>query len=117
MNVLIVDDNVDSAEAMGDVVRSWGHEVAVAFNGHAALAAAEAHPPDVIFLDIGLPGLDGYTVARRLRTDDRFRSTRLIAMTGFDRPADRARSMAAGFDGHLGKPVSMDQLARALALR
>ena len=91
-----------------------GHEVALAEDGPAALAAAAAAPPDVVLLDIGLPGMDGYEVAARLRAAGLSRAA-LVALTGYGREGDVQRSRGAGFDQHLVKPVELAQLQRIIA--
>jgi CheY-like chemotaxis protein len=103
--VLVVDDNRDLAESLAMVLRLWGHDVRVAYDGRAALEAAREQPPEVVFLDIGLPKLDGLEVARRLRQWPELRRVRLVAITGYGREEDRRRSAEAGFDLHLTKPV------------
>lgn len=112
--ILVVDDNRDSASTIADVLRLWGHEVQVAFDGHEALAQAERECPDVVLLDIGLPGIDGYEVADRLRKETVTRGLTLIAMTGYGQQEDRERALAAGFDHHLTKPVDMKELQSLL---
>ncbi|HUQ75660.1 MAG TPA: PAS domain S-box protein [Burkholderiales bacterium] len=112
--VLIVDDNVDAAETLQMVIASMGHEVEAAHDGHAALAAARSRRPDVVLLDISMPGMDGLTVARELRREPDMRKIRVVALTGFGQEADRRRSEEAGFDDHLVKPVSPEQLRRVL---
>jgi PAS domain S-box-containing protein len=111
LRVLIVDDNVDAADSLGQVVRLLGNEVAVAHDGPGALAAAAAKPPDLVLLDIGLPGMDGYTVAARLRAAGHARAS-MVALTGYGREEDLQRSREAGFDHHLVKPVEFEQLER-----
>jgi PAS domain S-box-containing protein len=113
--VLVVDDNTDAAESLATLVEMWGHEVRSAHDGPAALAAAEEFRPDVILLDIGLPGLTGYEVAGRLRARPEFQSVRLIALTGWGQDADRERSRAAGFELHLVKPVDPTELKKILS--
>ncbi len=111
--VLVVDDNVDAAQSLRMLLELEGHEVRLAHDGLAALEAARAFAPAVVLLDIGLPGLDGYEVARRLRAAPETRACRLIAITGYGQSDDHARSEAAGFDRHLIKPVEPE---RVLAL-
>ena len=112
--VLVVDDNVDAAQSLALLLRLRGHDVRVAFGGEEALASVRSLEPEVVFLDIGMPGMDGYQVARRLRTD--FDSTmRLFAVTGWGTDHDRERSRQAGFNGHLTKPVDLGQLETALS--
>jgi PAS domain S-box-containing protein len=112
--VLLIDDNQDAAESLAWMLRADGHEVQTGFSADDALAMATAWRPDVVLLDIGLPRMDGYEVARRLRADTSAPPMRLVALTGYGRPEDLQRSAAAGFDGHLVKPVSMDALAREI---
>ena len=113
--VLVVDDNVDAAESLALLLRMAGHEVRVAHDGLAALAAAEADPPDLVFLDIGMPVMDGYEVARRLRRRPGLEDLLLVAMTGWSQEEDRRRSREAGFGHHLVKPVEPDVLYQLLA--
>jgi signal transduction histidine kinase/CheY-like chemotaxis protein len=113
MRVLVVDDNDDAAAMLGDVLVLLGHRATVVHDGATALADATARAHDVILLDLGLPGMDGFEVARQLR--ERGVSARLIAMTGYGQDEDRARTRAAGFDLHLVKPVSVADLEDALA--
>ncbi len=115
--ILVVDDNEDGAESLATLLELYGHNVRIAHNGSAALSVAEEFRPNVILLDIGLPGMDGYEVARRLRANDAFRAARLIAMTGWGQDADRERSREAGFDLHLVKPVDPAELRKVLATR
>jgi PAS domain S-box-containing protein len=108
--VLVVDDIPDSAETLAELARIWGFEVATEYDGLGALRRADEWLPHFVFLDIGMPGLDGYEVAQRLRRDYRFTKTFLVALTGYGRPEDVARSRAAGFDHHLVKPVDVRQV-------
>jgi signal transduction histidine kinase/ActR/RegA family two-component response regulator len=105
LRILIVDDNVDAADSLSLLLGMSGHRIAVSHDGEAALEHAAALVPDVIFLDIGLPGLDGYEVARRLRQLPPLAGTLIVAMTGYGQPDDLKRSLEAGFDRHLVKPV------------
>jgi CheY-like chemotaxis protein/nitrogen-specific signal transduction histidine kinase len=111
--ILVVDDNVDAATMLELLLRSLGHETRVVYDGASALKAATEFHPDVVLLDIGMPGLDGYEVARRLRAM-KDRPRRIIAVTGWGQPADRQRSQEAGFDKHLVKPVEANELVRIL---
>ncbi len=112
--ILLVEDNPDAAELMATVLKMDGHEVVVAHEGPVALqAAAECHP-EVVLLDIGLPGMDGFEVARRVRQDPDLAGTMLVALTGYGREEDLQRSREAGFDHHLVKPVDIDALRRLL---
>lgn len=112
--VLVVDDNVDSANSMALLLRLDGHDVRVAHDGPEALAAAAAFRPGVIILDIGLPGMSGLQVAREIRRAPEHAGVVIIAMTGYGEPEDRARSRAAGIDHHLTKPIDEQELAKLL---
>jgi CheY-like chemotaxis protein len=112
--VLVVDDNPDAAEIMARGLRRLGYEVRVANDGPTALAVASNLVPEIAVLDIGLPVMDGYELARRLRRLAGLSRLRLIAVTGYGQISDRMRSRAAGFDAHLVKPVSLEDLAEAL---
>jgi two-component system CheB/CheR fusion protein len=114
--VLVVDDNVDTAESMVLLLRLRGHEVQVAFSGPAALEAAAAFEPEIVLLDIGLPGLDGYEVARSLRQDRKAKLV-LVALTGYGQEEDRRLAREAGFDYHLTKPVDPAVIYELLELR
>jgi signal transduction histidine kinase len=114
--VLVVDDNTDGAESLAQLLRLDGHAVEVAHDGPAALDAAAEFRPQVMVLDIGLPGMDGFEVARRLRARPDGRDLVLVALTGYGRDDDRALSRAAGFDHHLVKPAELDALRRILTL-
>jgi two-component system CheB/CheR fusion protein len=103
--VLIVDDNVDAATTLAMMFRFWKHEVEVVHDGQAALDIAERYQPDIILLDIGLPGKNGYEVAHALRRRPAFEQSLLVAITGYGQEEDRRQSEAAGFDRHLVKPV------------
>ncbi|NLC58334.1 MAG: response regulator [Armatimonadetes bacterium] len=110
--ILVVDDNTDAAEMLAALLELDGHEILTANSGPAALALAESFAPEVALLDIGMPGMDGYTVARHLRR--KLESALLVAVTGYGQEEDRQRSRAAGFDYHLTKPVSLDAVRRIL---
>jgi signal transduction histidine kinase/CheY-like chemotaxis protein len=112
--VLVVDDNVDSAEMMVALAENWGHEAFHAVDGRGAVAMAHELRPDVVLLDIGLPGMDGYEVAARLRDDPVTQGARIIAVSGYGQDSDRLKSRAAGCDEHLVKPVDLGSLARFL---
>jgi signal transduction histidine kinase len=112
--ILVVDDNVDAALTLAELLTLSGHETHVAHDGLSALDAARRLNPDVVILDIGLPGLDGFEVARRLRTEPAFRSIVLVALSGWVQPGDLARSHAAGFDHHFAKPIPLTTLERVL---
>jgi PAS domain S-box-containing protein len=113
--VLVVDDNVDAAESLAVLLRMAGHEVYTAHGGLAALEAAQVHRPEVVLLDLGMPGMDGLEVARRLRQDLGLKDTLLLALTGYGHEEDRRHSQEAGFDAHLVKPVDLDTLHTLLA--
>jgi signal transduction histidine kinase len=115
--VLVVDDNVDAAETMGMLLEFMGHEVRTVYDGVEAVAAAKATKPDVVLLDIGLPGLSGHEVARTIREQSWSERTLIIALSGWGQETDRLRSREAGFDLHLVKPVDQETLAQALASR
>lgn len=112
---LVVDDNADGAEGLALTLQMAGHEAQVAYDGPSALILAGQTPPDVVVLDIGLPGLDGYEVARRLRSELGLTQARLIALTGYGQEKDRQCSREAGFDHHLVKPVSGREILELLA--
>jgi PAS domain S-box-containing protein len=109
--VLVVDDNRDSAESLAALLRLDRHEVLVAYGGKEALLVAEREQPDLILLDIGMPDMDGYEVARLLRADDQSPGVLIVAISGYGQAGDRQKSLAAGFDGHLVKPVAASDLA------
>lgn len=113
--ILIVDDNVDAAESLALVFSMGGHAVEKAHDGPAALAAARTHLPEAVLLDIGMPGMDGYEVARRMRGIPGMERALIIAVTGFDQKTDRERSREAGIDWHLVKPADPLQLQALLA--
>ena len=113
--VLIVDDYVDAAETLAMAVEMGGHEVHLAHDGASALRVAVAQQPAVIFLDIGMPGMSGYETATKLRALPGWQSRILVALTGWGSEEDRARSLAAGFDVHLTKPVDLSEVQRILS--
>ena len=110
MRVLVVDDNEDAANSMADVLRFMGHHAEVAFSGTQAMHMAEDVEPDLVLLDIGLPEIDGYEVARRLRRSTR-RKVRLVAVTGYGAESDKRQAREAGFDEHVVKPVMPETLS------
>jgi CheY-like chemotaxis protein/two-component sensor histidine kinase len=110
MRVLVVDDNVDAAQTLHEILAMLGHEAAIAHGGMAALDLARSFQPDIAVLDIGLPTMDGYELARRLRELPGGDELRLIAITGYGQEADRVRAHEAGFDHHLVKPIALDAL-------
>ncbi len=111
--ILLIEDQADARRALQRLLQIWGHHVDVAEDGLRGVQSALAKKPDVALIDVGLPGIDGYEVARRLRTAYNS-SVRLIALTGYGQPDDRDRAFEAGFDLHLVKPVDRDQLSAAL---
>jgi PAS domain S-box-containing protein len=112
--ILIADDNRDSAELMQAVLENRGHEVCVAFDGPSALVTCQTFRPETVFLDIGLPCMDGYEVAKRMRSLAVCAGIQIIAVSGYARDQDRARALASGFTDHLAKPVDIDRLHRLL---
>jgi CheY-like chemotaxis protein len=114
MRVLVVDDNVDACLMLAHVVTLQGHAVLTAHTGPAALALADSWAPSVLLLDIGLPGVDGYEIARRLRADPATRHIRLIAVTGYGTDKDIELGREAGFDAHLVKPVDPGEIERLM---
>jgi len=113
--ILVADDNCDAAEALSLQLQLAGHDVRTAHDGADALAMTESFEPDIVLLDLGMPKMDGYEVARRVRMRPQGRRVRLIALTGWGQQQDRDRTAAAGFDAHLVKPVSEAHLFQALA--
>ena len=115
LRVLIVEDSRDAVQTLQELLQSIGYEVAVASTGPEGLEAALQFRPNVVLCDIGLPGLDGYQMAIRLKQQPASGSTRLIAVTGYGGAEDRRRAQEAGFDHHLTKPVDLDELESLLA--
>jgi len=113
--ILVVDDNRDAVDALAMMLRLNGSDVEVAYDGPSGLATAQSFRPDAIVLDIGLPGMDGYEVARRLRARPETADKLIVAVTGYGQKEDRERAHAAGFDHHLVKPIESDTLIRLLA--
>jgi PAS domain S-box-containing protein len=113
--ILVVDDNVDTASGMARLLKLRGHDVAVAHTGPEAIETAARHRPEFVLLDIGLPGMDGYEVATRLREEASCRETVIVAASGYGQEEDRRRSLAAGFDYHLVKPIDQDVLLTILS--
>jgi PAS domain S-box-containing protein len=112
--VLVVDDSRDAAESLAELVRMFGHTVEVAQDGPTALAKARACDPEVVFCDIGLPGMNGYDVARALRAQGPH-AVRLVALSGYAQPDDLKKAAEAGFDSHVAKPANLDDIRRLLA--
>jgi two-component system, sensor histidine kinase len=117
LSILLIDDNEDIRELMSALLRRWGHNVEVAPDGEEGCELALRGQPDVAFVDIGLPGMDGYGVAERLRTERRPDQLRLVAMTGFGQESDKRRAFDAGFDQHIVKPASVEALQQALSFK
>jgi len=113
--VLIVDDNEDAANSLALLLKLGGHETASVYTAVDALRHASVFRPDVVLLDIGLPGMDGYEVAQKMRELPGLRDIRLVAVTGYGRSDDRLRAREAGFDDHMTKPVDYAVLERTLA--
>jgi CheY-like chemotaxis protein len=112
--ILVVDDSVDSAETLGELLKIWGHDVRLAHDGPGAVAAARDYRPEVVLLDIGLPGIDGFAVATQLRKEG-IGGRMLVALTGYGEQQDRDRAQQVGFDHHLVKPIDPDTLQKLLA--
>jgi CheY-like chemotaxis protein len=112
--VLIVDDNEDGTESLAMLLDLGGHETHKAYDGEAAIEAAERLRPDAVLLDIGLPGLNGYEVCRRIRQRPWGKDVFLVALTGWGQDEDRQRSEEAGFDQHMVKPADHDVLMNLL---
>ncbi len=115
LRILVVDDSQESAWTLAELLRLWGHDADVAYDGPSTLDAVAAQSPDLVLLDIALPGMGGYEVARRLRKLPAGEKMRLVAVTGFGQEEDRHRAHEAGFDEHVTKPVSPDALRALLA--
>ena len=113
-SVLVVDDNVDAADTLGELLAAWGYDVIVAHDGPAALAALQDATPDIALLDIGMPAMDGYELAAHLRFQPGCEELPIVAITGSGGPEDGRRSRAKGFSAHLVKPVSAASLKTLL---
>jgi CheY-like chemotaxis protein len=113
--VLIVEDNADAAESLVMLLELLGLRARSAADGFAALETARSNPPDVMLIDIGLPGMSGYELAERIRQDETLRGVVLVALTGYGQEEDRQRAFAAGFDYHLVKPVDIEKVERVVA--
>src|SRR3954464_9459525 len=112
--VLIVDDNQDCADALAALVRALGHKAIVAYDAVSGLTLAHARTPDIIFHDIAMPGMNGYTAVQKLREDSKFENTTIVAFTAFSGCVDRERSLASGFDQHMGKPAEIEDIKSVL---
>ena len=115
LRVLVVDDNVDAATALATLVRESGHDVRTAHDGPTGLQAALDYLPNVALLDIGLPGLNGFEIAKQLRQQITFKNAVLVALTGYGQDSDRLRSQEAGFDHHVVKPGDFGKILQILA--
>ena len=113
--ILVVDDNVDAANTLGALLGMDGFAVTTAYDGVAAVAAAKAHKPDVVVMDIGMPGMNGYEAARLIRQEAAGEKMVLIALTGWGQSSDKTQASLAGFDHHLVKPIDYDSLMSCLA--
>ncbi len=112
--VLVIEDNKDAADSLEELLQHLGHEVRVAYDGPSGLETARVFRPECVLCDIGLPGMDGYEVARRLRADEDLRSAVLVALTGYALPEDQKRAAEAGFARHVAKPFSLEVLDQVL---
>lgn len=117
LGVLIVDDCQDTADSLAMLVKLWGHDLRVAYSGNAALEISAAFPADVVLLDIGMPGMSGFQVARLLRLQVHYRQTLLVAVTGWSDPANRLSGKTEGFDYYLIKPADLATLEALLLLK
>ena len=115
MRVLVADDSQDTARMMRVLLRGQGYEVKLAYTGHEAIEVAGGFRPEVVLLDLDLPGMDGYEVASRLRREECYRDATIIAVSGYGQEEDRRRSKEAGFDHHLVKPLDHDALLSLLS--
>jgi DNA-binding response OmpR family regulator len=113
--ILIVDDNRDAADSLGLLLGLDGHDVRIAYAGRQALEVVKGFPPEVAILDLGLPDLSGYDLARLLRRDAQIQSITLVALTGWGQEEHKQRAREAGFDHHLTKPVDLDRLAAVIS--
>ena len=113
--LLIVDDNRDAADSLAMLLELEGHEVSAVYTAQSALQRAQSFKPSVVLLDIGLPEMDGYEVARRMRAMPELRDVKLVAVTGYGQAEDRRRTQDAGFDDHLTKPVDLSNVERTIA--
>lgn len=112
--VLVIEDNVDAGDSLCTLLTLEGHDVRLAYDGPSGLLLAQSFRPEVVLCNLGLPEIDGYEVARKMRADSALRSARLVALSGYARPEDRRRSIEAGFDVHVAKPVDLDELEKVL---
>ena len=113
--ILIIEDNIDQAESLAALLQLWGYEAQTANEGTAGIVVAETFRPDVVLVDLGLPGISGYEVARRLRAHPELKNVWIVAQTGWGDTTDRRRTSAAGFDHHLLKPLDPEELRAVIA--
>jgi CheY-like chemotaxis protein len=113
--VLIIEDNVDAADSLREALELCRHSVEVAYTGTEGIEKVHRFRPEVVLCDIGLPGMDGYEVARAIRADSQLERVALVALTGYASPEDVTRALEAGFDRHLAKPPSIDKLEQLLS--
>jgi two-component system CheB/CheR fusion protein len=113
--VLVIEDNVDACDTLREVLELCGHDVAFAHTSPAGISKAREFKPEIVLCDIGLPGMDGFAVARAFRADDALRGAFLVALTGHALPKDIAQATEAGFDRHIAKPPNLDLLTKVLA--
>lgn len=112
--ILLVEDNIDAVRTLAFLLREEGHEVEYAINGYVAIDMARTFRPEIVFLDIGLPGLDGFEVCSRLKSEPEFARTIVVAVTGYGSDEHRVKAHAAGCDVHLVKPVDAQRLIRLI---
>ena len=117
VKILVVDDNHDTADTLADILRDWGHDVRGVYSGASGIETSVSWRPDLILLDLGMPVMDGYEVARRMRERPELDGTRIVAFTGYEDEDARDRVRAGGFDGHLIKPVGARALAAVISER
>jgi two-component system CheB/CheR fusion protein len=113
--VLVIEDNPDAADSLRDALTLSGHDVQVAYDGPTGLDMAMDSHPDAVICDIGLPGMDGYEVARTIRRTEALKATYVVALTGYALPEDLRRARESGFDRHVAKPPTMEKLEQILA--
>jgi len=113
MRILLVDDDEDSCEAMAEILELLGHKTLISRDGLSGVAKAASWHPDLVFLDIGLPDIDGYEVASRIRKDLVWGSVRIVALTGYGYDSDKAKAKSSGFDAHILKPPDITQIEAA----
>lgn len=116
MTILLADDNPPSRELMREILEASGHLIVEAINGRDALNLIRENQPELVFLDLQMPVLDGFSVIRKLRTDVRFRSLPVVAVTASAMLGDRERAIAAGFDSYIAKPISLDEVRKQIEL-